>query len=76
MSDSVLNNVRELRRQKEGMTQKKLAELTGVSRQTIISIEAHRYTPSLALAFKIAKVFETDIENIFRIDEQDSESNK
>lgn len=76
MSDSVLNNVRELRRQKEGMTQQKLAELTGVSRQTIISIEAHRYTPSLALAIKIAKVFETKIEDIFKISEQDSASNK
>ena len=56
MSDSVLNNVRELRRQKEGMTQQKLAELTGVSRQTIISIEAHRYTPSLALALSLIHI--------------------
>jgi putative transcriptional regulator len=48
------------------MTQKDLAEKVGVSRQTIISIENSKYTPSLTLAFEIARVFETDINDVFQ----------
>ena len=48
------------------MTQEKLAEEVGVTRQTIIAIEKNKYVPSLALAFKIAKVFKEKIENIFQ----------
>ena len=55
MSEYVTNNVRELRRRHDGMTQHALAERIGVSRQTIISIESNRYTPSLILALKIAE---------------------
>lgn len=47
------------------MTQEKLAELVGVSRQTIISIESGRYDPSLELAFKISRVFALPLEKIF-----------
>ncbi|WP_277928470.1 helix-turn-helix transcriptional regulator [Bacillus cereus group sp. BfR-BA-01380] len=52
-------------RQKQGYSQDKLAELLGVSRQTIISIEKGKYNPSLPLALLIGKVFNTYIENIF-----------
>jgi putative transcriptional regulator len=47
------------------MTQQQLAEKVGVSRQTIISIEAGKYSPSLELAFRIAQAFEVKINEIF-----------
>ncbi|MDM5153892.1 helix-turn-helix transcriptional regulator [Bacillus sp. DX1.1] len=52
-------------RKKYGLSQEKLAETLGVSRQTIISIEKGKYDPSLPLAFEIAKTFHTTIENVF-----------
>ena len=67
MSEFVANNIRELRQQKNKMTQQQLAELTGVSRQTIISIESNRYTPSLLLAIKIAKSFGLRVEDVFTV---------
>lgn len=51
------------------MTQKELAQKSGVSRQTIISIEKNRYTPSLTLAFDIANVFGAGIEKVFEYKE-------
>ncbi len=47
------------------LTQEKLAERLGVTRQTVISIENGRYDPSLTLAFRIARLFNTTIEDIF-----------
>ncbi len=47
------------------MTQEELARAIGVTRQTIISIEKGDYNPSLELAFKIARYFETSVEDIF-----------
>ena len=47
------------------MTQEDLADRVGVTRQTIIAIEKNKYVPSLELAFKIVKVFNEKIENIF-----------
>lgn len=49
----------------EDLTQEDLAVKLGVTRQTVISIESGRYLPSLPLAFKLANVFHTKIENIF-----------
>lgn len=51
-----------------GLSQAALADLLGVSRQTIISIERGRFDPSLPLAFKIAATFEARIEDIFTPD--------
>jgi putative transcriptional regulator len=65
MSEQVTNNIRELRFQNDRMTQQALAEIAGVSRQTIISIESQRYTPSLLLAMKIAKAFSRSVEEVF-----------
>jgi putative transcriptional regulator len=48
-----------------GWTQEQLSEKIGVSRQTIISIENGRYNPSLELAYKIAKLFQCKIEDVF-----------
>ena len=52
------------------MTQEELAKKTGVTRQTIISVEAERYNPSLDLAFKLARSFNTTIEDIFMSEEK------
>ncbi|WP_406945355.1 helix-turn-helix transcriptional regulator [Halobacillus sp. SY10] len=52
-------------RKKHGLSQDKLAEKLQVSRQTIISIEKNRYSPSLPLAFEIARVFGVRIEDLF-----------
>jgi putative transcriptional regulator len=58
------NRVKELRK-KYGLTQTQLAKITGVSKQTIISIENDRYNPSIFLAYKIAKTFGLTIEEVF-----------
>ena len=64
------NRVRELRSEAE-MTQSDLGEALGVSRQTINSIEGGRYLPSLPLAFRIARLFDVDLERIFEMEEAD-----
>lgn len=58
------NRVRELRKDHE-WSQAHFAELLGVSRQNIIAIEKEKYDPSLALALKIARLFNLTIEEIF-----------
>ena len=58
------NEIRRLRAQ-HGLSQAQLAERAGVSRQTINSIEAERYTPSLPLALTLAHLFDTTVEEIF-----------
>ncbi|ELK44712.1 helix-turn-helix transcriptional regulator [Halobacillus sp. ACCC02827] len=57
-------------RKKHQLSQDRLAEKLGVSRQTIISIEKGRYDPSLPLAFKIARIFQAAIEDIFIFEEE------
>lgn len=52
-------------RQKQQLTQQRMAEILKVSRQTVISIESGKYDPSLPLAFKIAQHFSATIEDIF-----------
>lgn len=64
----VRNDVRQLR-ESRGLSQGALAELVGVSRQTVNSIETDRYTPSLPLALRMAKFFETTVEGMFHDDE-------
>ena len=60
----VKNTLRE-QREKHGFTQDELADLVGVSRQTIISLEKGKYDPSIRLAFKLSKTLKTAIEDIF-----------
>lgn len=52
-------------REKDELTQEKLAEAVDVTRQTVISIENGRYVPSLPLALKFAKVFKCKVEDLF-----------
>jgi len=51
------------------MTQQELADLIGVSRQTIIQLERNRYNPSMMLAYSISKVFDVTIEDLFDFSE-------
>ena len=62
------NRLPELRAERS-LSQQRLADLLGVSRQTIISLERGRFDPSLPLAFKIARLFQLPIESIFSDDE-------
>lgn len=64
------NKVSEYRK-KYGYSQDKLADKLGVSRQTIISIEKGKFNPSLPLAMTIAKLFQSNVESIFLLEEED-----
>lgn len=59
------NNIRRLRFDHYEMTQKQLAEIVGVTRQTIVAIENAKYAPSLELAFLIALAFDTPLQDVF-----------
>ncbi|GAB1264352.1 helix-turn-helix transcriptional regulator [Aurantivibrio infirmus] len=59
------NNIRRLRFDNNEMTQAALAEAVGVTRQTILALEANRYSPSLELAFKIARAFGVRLDEVF-----------
>jgi putative transcriptional regulator len=63
----VRNRLKVLRADR-GWTQQELGERVGVSRQTILSIEAEKYDPSLPLAFRLAAVFDASIEDLFQPD--------
>ncbi len=65
------NRIREERSQ-IGLTQADLAASLGVSRQTVISIESGRYLPSLPLAFRIARLFEVPLEQLFAPNEEEA----
>jgi putative transcriptional regulator len=53
----------------QNMTQEELAEKAHVTRQTIISIESGKYEPSIQLAFKLSKIFQVQIEDLFIYEE-------
>ena len=61
----VTNDIRRLRFANAEMTQAELADRIGVTRQTIIAIEQGRYSPSLEMAFQIARVFEVPLDEVF-----------
>lgn len=62
----LMNSIRRLRFNRNEMTQQQLADKVGVTRQTIIALEQNRYSPSLALAFRIAREFGMTIEEVFQ----------
>jgi len=72
----ITNNIRKLRFFAGEMTQLELAEKAGASRQTIVALEAGKYTPSLELAFRIADVFGVPIGEVFEYKTKDAESEK
>ena len=63
---TITNRIRRLRFDNGEMTQEALAEKVGVTRQTIIALEANKYVPSLCLAFKLARAFMVKIEDVFQ----------
>jgi len=70
-NDKLSNQVRRLRFDNGEMTQQQLADRAGVTRQTIIAIEAGKYAPSLPLAFRIARAFGVSIDDVFRYEDTD-----
>ena len=62
----VTNEIRSLRFAHREMTQAELADRVGVTRQTIIAIEQGRYSPSLEMAFQIARVFDVPLGEVFQ----------
>jgi len=63
--NNLSNKIRRLRFENGEMTQQQLADKVGVTRQTIIAIEAGKYAPSLPLAFRIARAFGVSVETVF-----------
>lgn len=68
-SVKISNNIRKLRFFAGEMTQQQLADKTGVTRQTIVAIENGKYFPTLELAFKISRIFNTPLEEVFSYDD-------
>ena len=62
---TIVNHIRRLRFEHGEMTQQELASQVGCTRQTIIVLEKERYVPSLSLAFRIARVFDQTVEDVF-----------
>lgn len=70
----VTNDIRALRFTNDEMTQADLADRIGVTRQTIIAIERGRYSPSLEMAFQIARVFGVPLDDVFQYPETEGQS--
>jgi putative transcriptional regulator len=68
-----MNNRLEELRNKNSWTQQELADRARVSRQTIISLERGHYNPSILLSFRLARIFNTKIEDIFIYSEEDDD---
>jgi putative transcriptional regulator len=67
----VTNSIRALRFAAGEMTQAELADRIGVTRQTVIAIEQGRYSPSLEMAFRIARVFKVPLDDVFQYPDED-----
>jgi putative transcriptional regulator len=67
----VRNQIRRLRFEQGQMTQQELADRIGVTRQTVIAIEAAKYSPTLELAFRIAGVFGRPLPEVFQYEPAD-----
>jgi putative transcriptional regulator len=70
MSDHIENRIREWRMTQSQMTQAELAEACGVTRQTIMALEAGKYSPSLELAFRIAHALGRTLDEVFQYSEK------
>jgi putative transcriptional regulator len=67
---AVRNEIRRWRQENSTLTQAELARLCGVTRQTIIALEAEKYSPSLELAFRLARALGRNLEEVFRFEEK------
>ena len=68
------NTIRQMRFHHGEMTQKELAEIVGVSRQTINAIEGNKYSPSLVVAFKVAHAFGLSVDDVFYYESEEGDS--
>jgi putative transcriptional regulator len=68
-SHRISNRIRRLRFDHSEMTQEDLARRAGCTRQTIIALEQGKYVPSIELAFKIARIFGVNLEEVFQYEE-------
>ena len=68
MSEQLRNDIRRHRFEQGEMTQQELADAAGCSRQTVVMLEQERYSPSLALAMRIARVFGARVDELFWMD--------
>jgi len=66
----ITNKIRTLRFLANEMTQQQLADSVGVTRQTILAVENGKYSPSLELAFAIARVFDKSVEEVFAFEDE------
>lgn len=66
----ITNTIRTLRFHAGEMTQQQLADKVGVTRQTVNAIEGNKYSPSLEVAFRIARVFDVPLEKVFQYSER------
>ena len=69
----ITNSIRALRFAHGELTQAQLAERIGVTRQTVIAIEQGRYSPSLEMAFQIARVFRVPLDEVFQYPDREEE---
>jgi putative transcriptional regulator len=67
-TDQLRNDIRRYRFERNEMTQQELADAAGCSRQTIVMLEKERYSPSLTLAMRIARVFDVRVDSLFWLD--------
>ena len=65
----IVNAVRRQRLARD-ITQSELAELLGVTRQTVLSIEKGKYTPSVGLALRLAEIFAVSVETLFQLNKE------
>jgi putative transcriptional regulator len=72
----IRNAIRRLRFDLDEMTQQELADMVGVTRQTINAIEAGKYSPSLEVAFRIAAAFRVPLDQVFQYDDAQSNADK
>jgi putative transcriptional regulator len=73
-TDKLQNRIRRLRFDNGEITQQTLAERVGVTRQTIIALEAGKYVPSLLLAFRLASAFGVRVEDVFQYQDGKTDS--
>ena len=72
MSEKILRNTLKVQRAKKDLTQEQLAQMVGVTRKTINTVEKGKYVPSTYLALKLAKVLDVPVEELFQIREDSS----
>jgi putative transcriptional regulator len=73
MAEKTLNNTLKVQRAKKDLTQEQLADLVGVTRKTINTVENKKYIPSTYLALKLSHALEVSVEELFQLSEEEVE---